>query len=104
MRVLSSIYLAPYYFCCKLSNLFFLLTFVPPDTYLVLVDSSSLQVAYSDDSLTATCRPGSEISYLVPLSAGCQQYTLREGCYDGNACSGTAGVLILGTLSPTSGN
>ena len=32
------------------------------------------------------------------------QYTLRQGCFDGNRCSGTSGVAILNSVSPSPGN
>ena len=71
------------------------------DTYFVLVNSSGIQVVSNDDAIG--CGQGSQITYVVPIRAGCQQYTLRQGCYDANACNGTTGVSVLGTASPTSG-
>ena len=79
--------------CCNLVGLI--------DTYFVLVDGSGNVVASDDDSVA--CAPGSEIYYVVPLQTPCQQYTLREGCADNSPCSGTTGVVVVGTAMPTSG-
>ena len=76
------------------------------DTYFILVNSSGIQVAYNAQAETVPgdCYPGSQISYMIPYTAGCQNYTLREGCYDANPCSGTTGVFVQEFSGPTQGN
>jgi hypothetical protein len=58
------------------------------DTFLRLVDGSANEVAQSDDSL---CGRGSMLMFTAPASA---TFTVRAGCYQQLACSGTVSWTI----------
>ena len=58
------------------------------DTFLALVNSMGYVVAINDDA----CGGGSQITYMNIDTPGCANYTLREGCYQNGACSGTVAV------------
>eukprot|EP00981_Chlorochromonas_danica_P014310 scaffold7756_cov158-Ochromonas_danica.AAC.1 len=65
---------------------------------LTLVDSSGKEVASS----TATCGTCAELSYTVPSYISCQTYSIWEGCYSEESCSGEVVMqLITDTKSPT---
>jgi hypothetical protein len=53
------------------------------DTYIRLVSSSGVVVASNDDS----CNLFSQLIYTRTLQ-GCDTYSLREGCYQAQSCSG----------------
>lgn len=59
------------------------------DTYFRLIDSTGYQVTYNDDGCSSNS--GSMINYPVPLDEACQDYTINQSCYSGDAipCTGT---------------
>ena len=62
------------------------------DTYLRLYDASGILVADNDD----VCGLCSEITYDTDIDA-CEVYSLHEGCYGMNMCSGQAVVEVYNT-------
>ena len=65
------------------------------DTVLSLYDSVGVEVAYNDDSgVCGVGAKGSQLSYTVGVGVGCSVYVLREYCYEGLACTGTAAVEV----------
>lgn len=68
------------------------------DTYLKVYDSQGSLVAFNDDY----CSLCSTVTFTA--SAKCQTYTIWEGCYASQSCSGKVGIVIgasLPTLFPT---
>ena len=57
------------------------------DTYLRLLNSAGVQVAYNDDSV-GSC---SWLQYTVPTAG---TYTILNGCYVGTSCAGTVAYTI----------
>ena len=77
------------------------------DSFLRLIGFNSSTIALNDD----TCDRCSQIEYFVNASSsiiqegggGCQNYTLMEGCWDSESCSGKVAVYITHpTFQPTS--
>jgi hypothetical protein len=68
------------------------------DTYLVLVDGLGVVVSENDDG----CDLCSYLTYSISgESDACDTFTLREGCYSSNSCSGQVHVTVT-ILQPTS--
>ena len=71
------------------------------DQYLTLVSGSGVSLAVNDDY----CGYCAQLSYMIPSTAGCQAYTLREGCYSSGSCTGTirilGGTVLVPTAAPT---
>jgi hypothetical protein len=66
------------------------------DQYIRLYQTSSGQVAFNDDGGVG-CGYCSAITYLV-VGSSCQTYTLAQGCYNSNTCSGR---FIVSQYTPT---
>ena len=74
------------------------------DTELWMYDSSGNYVVGNDDS---DCGRGSQFTYSLPASdiSGCLWYSLKQGCYGTNLCSGTSaitsnsGIIYYGSIS-----
>eukprot|EP00981_Chlorochromonas_danica_P012659 scaffold5245_cov183-Ochromonas_danica.AAC.10 len=64
---------------------------------LRLVDIYGNEVATSSTS----CSGCAELSYTVPSYTSCQMYTIWEGCYSAESCSGQVGIYLFTTTSPT---
>ena len=69
-----------------------------------MYDSSGNYVTGNDDS---NCGRGSQFTYSLPASdvSGCLWYSLKQGCYSTNLCSGTSaitsnsGIIYYGSIS-----
>ena len=61
-------------------------------TFLTLYDSTGSIVARNSGCADRTC---SELSYDVPSSLSCNEYSLYQGC-DYGSCGGTSRILVLG--------
>jgi hypothetical protein len=64
------------------------------DTMLRLFDATRAMVAYNDDAFNCGAfGQGSSITYTVPCRYGASSgWTLSQGCYGDDACTGTVGV------------
>lgn len=61
------------------------------DQFIRLFDSHMVEVASNDDhDSNNLC---SSLTYTVPTGSGCQRYTLKEGCWSSDSCSGLFAVL-----------
>lgn len=73
------------------------------DTYIRLFNSTGSLVTYNDD-MNGICGSCSGFSY--KFNQPCQYYSLHEGCYGSNTCSGTAHIsstvpITISTAYPT---
>ena len=60
------------------------------DQYIRLYNEQGYEVASDDDSgCSSDC---SKIQYTTPAGSGCQQYSLSQGCYSSESCSGQFAV------------
>lgn len=60
------------------------------DTFIRLFDSNNVMVAADNDY----CGLCSQITYNVPISSSCQTFTLSEGCYSTESCSGMLNLIF----------